>query len=160
MSPEGKTLLNVIVLGLGFMVTFTAFGTCGNIEVGFELFQTLKCMIWWMLSYQRVCKPTFHFFSANRNKEFQQYRVSWKWLHKVLVFFISLFCHQSHILYRGGHTLSSVASVPEVTFSFAFFQWVLKNVIKKPVSSVWSTTLEMLIWKGYKSVYLMSVMHS
>uniref|UniRef100_A0A9J7X7F7 Major facilitator superfamily domain containing 11 n=1 Tax=Cyprinus carpio carpio TaxID=630221 RepID=A0A9J7X7F7_CYPCA len=32
MSPEGKTLLNVIVLGLGFMVTFTAFGTCGNIE--------------------------------------------------------------------------------------------------------------------------------
>lgn len=38
MSPEGKTLLNVIVLGLGFMVMFTAFSTCGNIEVGFELF--------------------------------------------------------------------------------------------------------------------------
>ncbi|XP_077067709.1 UNC93-like protein MFSD11 isoform X1 [Siphateles boraxobius] len=32
MSPEGKTLLNVVVLGLGFMVMFTAFGTCGNIE--------------------------------------------------------------------------------------------------------------------------------
>ncbi|XP_067238800.1 UNC93-like protein MFSD11 [Chanodichthys erythropterus] len=32
MSPEGKTLLNVVVLGLGFMVMFTAFSTCGNIE--------------------------------------------------------------------------------------------------------------------------------
>lgn len=37
MSPEGKALLNVVILGLGFMVMFTAFGTCGNIEVGFEL---------------------------------------------------------------------------------------------------------------------------
>lgn len=42
MSPEGKTLLNIIILGLGFMVMFTAFGTCGNIEVGFELFHTLE----------------------------------------------------------------------------------------------------------------------
>uniref|UniRef100_A0A3Q3N856 Major facilitator superfamily domain containing 11 n=1 Tax=Mastacembelus armatus TaxID=205130 RepID=A0A3Q3N856_9TELE len=34
MSPEGKRLLNIIVLGFGFMFMFTAFQTCGNIEVG------------------------------------------------------------------------------------------------------------------------------
>nr|XP_046270715.1 UNC93-like protein MFSD11 [Scatophagus argus] len=32
MSPEGKKLLNIIVLGFGFMFMFTAFQTCGNIE--------------------------------------------------------------------------------------------------------------------------------
>ncbi|XP_035516282.1 UNC93-like protein MFSD11 [Morone saxatilis] len=32
MSPEGKRLLNIIVLGFGFMFMFTAFQTCGNIE--------------------------------------------------------------------------------------------------------------------------------
>ncbi|KAM9744858.1 UNC93-like protein MFSD11 [Menidia menidia] len=32
MSPEGKKLLNIIILGLGFMFMFTAFQTCGNIE--------------------------------------------------------------------------------------------------------------------------------
>lgn len=34
MSPEGKKLLNIIILGFGFMFMFTAFQTCGNIEVG------------------------------------------------------------------------------------------------------------------------------
>ncbi|XP_017293787.1 UNC93-like protein MFSD11 [Kryptolebias marmoratus] len=32
MGPEGKKLLNIIVLGFGFMFMFTAFQTCGNIE--------------------------------------------------------------------------------------------------------------------------------
>uniref|UniRef100_A0A8C7XHK9 Major facilitator superfamily domain containing 11 n=1 Tax=Oryzias sinensis TaxID=183150 RepID=A0A8C7XHK9_9TELE len=32
MSPEGKKLWNIIVLGFGFMFMFTAFQTCGNIE--------------------------------------------------------------------------------------------------------------------------------
>ncbi len=34
MSPEGKRLLNIVILGFGFMFMFTAFQTCGNIEVG------------------------------------------------------------------------------------------------------------------------------
>ncbi|XP_060921834.1 UNC93-like protein MFSD11 [Labrus mixtus] len=32
MGPEGKKLLNIIILGFGFMFMFTAFQTCGNIE--------------------------------------------------------------------------------------------------------------------------------
>ncbi|KAM9392725.1 UNC93-like protein MFSD11 [Pholidichthys leucotaenia] len=32
MSPEGKKLFNIIILGFGFMFMFTAFQTCGNIE--------------------------------------------------------------------------------------------------------------------------------
>uniref|UniRef100_A0A3Q1ERI1 Major facilitator superfamily domain containing 11 n=1 Tax=Acanthochromis polyacanthus TaxID=80966 RepID=A0A3Q1ERI1_9TELE len=32
MTPEGKRLSNIIVLGFGFMFMFTAFQTCGNIE--------------------------------------------------------------------------------------------------------------------------------
>ncbi|XP_075941292.1 UNC93-like protein MFSD11 [Anarhichas minor] len=32
MSPEGKNLLNIVILGFGFMFMFTAFQTCGNIE--------------------------------------------------------------------------------------------------------------------------------
>uniref|UniRef100_A0A6Q2ZGP3 UNC93-like protein MFSD11 n=1 Tax=Esox lucius TaxID=8010 RepID=A0A6Q2ZGP3_ESOLU len=32
MGPEGKTFLNIIILGFGFMFMFTAFQTCGNIE--------------------------------------------------------------------------------------------------------------------------------
>ncbi|CAB1439704.1 unnamed protein product [Pleuronectes platessa] len=32
MNPEGKKLLNIIILGFGFMFMFTAFQTCGNIE--------------------------------------------------------------------------------------------------------------------------------
>lgn len=31
MSPEGKRLLNIVILGFGFMFMFTAFQTCGNI---------------------------------------------------------------------------------------------------------------------------------
>ena len=33
MKPEGKKLLNIIILGFSFMFLFTAFQTCGNIEV-------------------------------------------------------------------------------------------------------------------------------
>ncbi|XP_054615679.1 UNC93-like protein MFSD11 [Dunckerocampus dactyliophorus] len=32
MNPEGKKLMNIIILGVGFMLMFTAFQTCGNIE--------------------------------------------------------------------------------------------------------------------------------
>ncbi|XP_031416754.1 UNC93-like protein MFSD11 [Clupea harengus] len=32
MGPEGKSLLNIVILGFGFMFMFTAFQTCGNIE--------------------------------------------------------------------------------------------------------------------------------
>ncbi|KAJ3600891.1 hypothetical protein NHX12_031865 [Muraenolepis orangiensis] len=32
MTPEGKALLNIVILGFGFMFMFTAFQTCGNIE--------------------------------------------------------------------------------------------------------------------------------
>ncbi|XP_029365393.1 UNC93-like protein MFSD11 [Echeneis naucrates] len=32
MNPEGKRLLNIVILGFGFMFMFTAFQTCGNIE--------------------------------------------------------------------------------------------------------------------------------
>ncbi|KAM8825416.1 UNC93-like protein MFSD11 isoform 1-T2 [Synchiropus picturatus] len=32
MDPEKKKLLNIVVLGVGFMFMFTAFQTCGNIE--------------------------------------------------------------------------------------------------------------------------------
>ncbi|XP_008289160.1 UNC93-like protein MFSD11 [Stegastes partitus] len=32
MSPEGKRLSNIVILGFGFMFMFTAFQTCGNIE--------------------------------------------------------------------------------------------------------------------------------
>ncbi|XP_063077592.1 UNC93-like protein MFSD11 [Engraulis encrasicolus] len=32
MGPEGKSLLNIVILGFGFMFIFTAFQTCGNIE--------------------------------------------------------------------------------------------------------------------------------
>lgn len=35
MKPEGKKLLNIIILGFSFMFLFTAFQTCGNIEVSF-----------------------------------------------------------------------------------------------------------------------------
>ena len=33
MTPEGKALSNIVILGFGFMLMFTAFQTCGNIEV-------------------------------------------------------------------------------------------------------------------------------
>ncbi|XP_029284054.1 UNC93-like protein MFSD11 [Cottoperca gobio] len=32
MGPEGKRLLNIVILGFGFMLMFTAFQTCSNIE--------------------------------------------------------------------------------------------------------------------------------
>ncbi|CAL8311674.1 unnamed protein product [Arctogadus glacialis] len=32
MTPEGKALSNIVILGFGFMFMFTAFQTCGNIE--------------------------------------------------------------------------------------------------------------------------------
>lgn len=35
MKPEGKKLLNIVILGISFMFLFTAFQTCGNIEVSF-----------------------------------------------------------------------------------------------------------------------------
>lgn len=41
MSPEGKKLLNIIILGFAFMFMFTAFQTCGNIEVGVSLNQSI-----------------------------------------------------------------------------------------------------------------------
>lgn len=46
MSPEGKALLNIVILGLGFMVMFTAFGTCGNIEVGFRADKNLVILVY------------------------------------------------------------------------------------------------------------------
>lgn len=39
MRPECKSLLNIFVLGLGFMLMFTAFQTCGNIEVRHKSFK-------------------------------------------------------------------------------------------------------------------------
>uniref|UniRef100_A0A3B3ZUP1 Uncharacterized protein n=1 Tax=Periophthalmus magnuspinnatus TaxID=409849 RepID=A0A3B3ZUP1_9GOBI len=33
MTPEGKKLLNIVILGFAFMFMFTAFQTCGNIEL-------------------------------------------------------------------------------------------------------------------------------
>lgn len=35
MKPEGKKLLNIVILGISFMFLFTAFQTCGNIGVSF-----------------------------------------------------------------------------------------------------------------------------
>lgn len=42
MTPEGKKLVNIIILGFGFMFMFTAFQTCGNIEVGWIYWGTFQ----------------------------------------------------------------------------------------------------------------------
>lgn len=78
MKPESKKLLNIIILGVSFMFLFTAFQTCGNIEVSF-LNQILE----------RFHIPSdkthsfFWIFSANGYQELQQHRVPWEWIHKV-----------------------------------------------------------------------------
>lgn len=42
MSPESKKLFNIVILGVAFMFMFTAFQTCGNVAVSWNLCPLLR----------------------------------------------------------------------------------------------------------------------
>lgn len=79
MNPEGKKLLNIIILGVSFMFLFTAFQTCGNIEV--SLLQRVPDRV--HIPSDKAHKCFFYIFSANGYQELQQHRVPWEWIHEV-----------------------------------------------------------------------------
>lgn len=78
MKPEGKKFLNIVILGISFMFLFTAFQTCGNIEVSF-----LKQILDRFHTPSDKTHVFFRIFSANSYQELQQHRVPREWIHKV-----------------------------------------------------------------------------
>lgn len=95
MSPEGKKLLNIIVLGFGFMFMFTAFQTCGNIEVCAAIHNPGQSTRLRIRHASRPTKSSSVFIcAANGHQELQQHRVPRQRIHKVspthgMVWFLS-----------------------------------------------------------------------
>uniref|UniRef100_A0A8C5F5V0 Major facilitator superfamily domain containing 11 n=1 Tax=Gadus morhua TaxID=8049 RepID=A0A8C5F5V0_GADMO len=57
MTPEGKALSNIVILGFGFMLMFTAFQTCGNIEVALVSFPSMS-IIYGVFSASNLVAPS------------------------------------------------------------------------------------------------------